>query len=157
MKPEHSTHAVAGVALSLVLLGSSGCQQKQEPAPPPPPNAAATTNPAESSTPAARVEFQKLCGKWLRPDGGYVLEIKTVAADGKMEAGYFNPGVIHVSKAVALQEGATTKVFVELQDVNYPGCTYSLTYDPKTDQLYGLYFQAAIQQTFDVTFGRLKE
>jgi hypothetical protein len=93
----------------------------------------------------------------VRPDGGYVLEIKTVATDGKIEAGYFNPGVIHVSKAFALQEGTTTKVFVELQDVNYPGCTYSLTYDPKTDQLYGQYFQAALQQTFDITFGRLKE
>ncbi len=80
-----------------------------------------------------------------------------MASDGRIDAGYFNPGPIHVSKALAIQEGEVTKVFVELQDQNYPGCTYSLTYDPKTDQLYGQYFQAALQQTFDVAFGRLKE
>ena len=76
-------------------------------------------------------------------------------ASGKIEAGYFNPAPINVSKGLAVQEGDTTKVFIELRDVNYPGCTYSLTYDPKSDQLYGQYFQAAVQQTFDVTFGRL--
>jgi len=110
-----------------------------------------------SSVGGVRPEFQKLTGKWLRPDGGYVLDLKTISADGKFEAGYYNPSPIHVSKAVAIQEGPATRIFVELQDVKYPGCTYSLTYDAKTDQLYGQYYQAAIQQTYDVAFGRLKE
>jgi len=145
------------IAVGTLALVACGCQQEKAPTTGQPTTTPTATNAMGSGSGAVRMEFQKLSGKWLRPDGGYVLEIKTVAADGKMEAAYYNPGVIHVSKALALQEGATTKVFVELQDVNYPGCTYSLTYDPKTDQLYGLYFQAAIQQTFDVTFGRLKE
>jgi hypothetical protein len=45
---------------------------------------------------------------------------------------------------------------VELRDANYPGCTYNLKYDPQTDQLFGQYFQAALQETFDVTFARVK-
>jgi len=33
-------------------------------------------------------------------------------------------------------------VFIELRDVNYPGSTYSLTYEPASDQLKGIYYQA---------------
>ena len=46
------------------------------------------------------------------------------------------------------------KLFVELRDVNYPGSTYSLRYDPARDVLEGAYFQAMEQQTFDVSFVR---
>ena len=112
------------------------------------------TNAASSA--AARPEFAKLAGKWERPDGGYVLEIKSVDASGTMQAAYFNPNPINVSRAAALYKDGATKVLVELRDENYPGCTYSLTYDPQSDQLYGQYFQASMQQTFDVTFGRMK-
>ena len=38
----------------------------------------------------------------------------------------------------------------------YPGSTYTLTYDPRRDQLEGVYFQAAMQQRFDMVFVRLK-
>jgi hypothetical protein len=157
MKFEHFKFAAVWLLGGIVVVLSNGCQK--DPALPAeatkPPEA--ITNESANAATAVRPEFQKLTGKWLRPDGGYVLELKTVAGDGKMEAAYFNPGPIHVSKAVAIQEGTTTKVFVELQDVRYPGCTYSLTYDAQTDQLYGQYYQAAIQQTYDIAFGRLKE
>jgi hypothetical protein len=109
-----------------------------------------------ASTAAVRPEFAKLAGKWERPDGGYVLEIKGVDSSGTIEAAYFNPNSINVSRAAALYKDGATKVFVELRDQNYPGCTYNLTYDPQSDQLYGQYFQASMQQTFDVTFGRMK-
>ena len=46
------------------------------------------------------------------------------------------------------------QVFVELRDVNYPGSTYTLNYDPATDRLEGLYFQAVQQQNFKVLFIR---
>ena len=100
--------------------------------------------------------FEKLKGKWLRPDGGYILEINSVEPGGKMEAAYFNPQPIHVAKAEAAQEGALTKVSVELRDVNYPGSTYVLTYETATDQLTGIYYQAALQQRFEVVFVRAK-
>ena len=48
-----------------------------------------------------------------------------------------------------------TKVFIELRDVNYPGSTYDLTYNPQADQLQGSYYQAALQQQFDVSFVRM--
>jgi hypothetical protein len=100
--------------------------------------------------------FGVLQGRWQRPDGGYVIEIKNIDQRGKMESAYFNPRPIHVAKAEADQDGQMTKVFIELRDVNYPGSTYHQTYDPKSDQLKGTYFQAALKQTFEVVFDRLK-
>jgi hypothetical protein len=97
-----------------------------------------------------------LKGRWQRPDGGYVIEIKNIDQLGKMEVAYFNPRPIHVAKADAARDGSTIKVFIELRDVFYPGSTYHLTYDPKSDQLKGTYFQAALKQTFEVVFDRLK-
>jgi hypothetical protein len=105
---------------------------------------------------AAKIGFDRLNGAWRRQDGGYVIAIKEIKPDGGMAAEYFNPKSINVSRAVALREGKDVKVFLELQDVNYPGSTYHLTYDPKSDQLKGTYFQAALKQMFDVVFDRLK-
>jgi hypothetical protein len=99
---------------------------------------------------------QQLKGTWLRPDGGYVIEVRTVEDGGHMDVAYFNPRPIKVSQAEASQEGATTKVFLELRDVQYPGSTYTLRYDPASDQLQGVYYQAALQQHFDVVFVRMK-
>jgi hypothetical protein len=48
------------------------------------------------------------------------------------------------------------QVFVELRDVNYPGSTYTLIYDPEQDRLNGYYYQAVQKVTFDVVFIRKK-
>jgi hypothetical protein len=100
--------------------------------------------------------FDLLKGRWLRPDGGYVIQIRSVDSSGKMDAGYFNPRAINVSKAQATKETGRIKVFVELSDVGYPGSTYTLIYDPKDDVLRGVYYQAAAKQSFDVYFTRMK-
>ena len=100
-------------------------------------------------------EFQKLKGNWVRPDGGYILELRSVEDGGKIAASYSNPRPINVSKAEASQDGLATKVFIELRDVNYPGSTYDLTYNSQADQLQGIYYQAALQQQFDVYFVRM--
>ncbi len=110
----------------------------------------------DESSQETSANFAVLKGRWRRPDGGYVIEIKDVEATGKVDAAYFNPNPIHVSKAEATREGGATKVFVELRDAGYPGSTYSLTYDPQNDQLRGVYFQAAMNQNFDVIFFRIK-
>ena len=112
--------------------------------------------PGGIATAFSRVDLQMLKGKWQRTDGDYVLEIRSMSSDGKMDAGYFNPSPIHVAKAEASVEGGAHKVFVELRDVNYPGSTYSLTYDSATDSLQGVYYQASFQQSFDVVFERMK-
>jgi hypothetical protein len=109
-----------------------------------------------ATTASATSEFSKLVGRWLRPDGGYVIEVRGVEENGRMQAAYFNPNPIHVAKAEASREGTVTKVFLELRDVNYPGCTYALAYDPNREMLFGVYFQAALQQNFDVVFVRAK-
>jgi hypothetical protein len=100
--------------------------------------------------------FAPLTGRWFRLDGGYVLEIRGVDAAGKMDASYLNPRPINVAKAQAMRDGSTLKVFVELQASGYPGSTYTLTYDPTGDQLCGVYYQAVLQQRFDVCFVRTK-
>jgi len=100
--------------------------------------------------------FAPLIDRWLRLDGGYVLEIRSVDAAGKVDASYLNPRPINVAKAQATREGSTLKVFVELQAYGYPGSTYTLTYDPTGDQLCGVYYQAVLQQRFDVCFVRTK-
>ena len=132
----------------------SGCGKKED-APLSAPSSAAVnvTNPP-APTATSKPDFGKLQGKWLRPDGGYILEIRSATTEGKLDAGYFNPKPIHVAKAEASREGETVKVFIELRDVNYPGSTYTLVYDPATDRLVGNYFQAAMGQNFDVEFVR---
>jgi hypothetical protein len=105
---------------------------------------------------AADSGFERLKGRWVRPDGGYVLEIRAVDARGTIDAAYLNPRPINVARAQATRDGATLKVVVELNAPNYPGSTYTLTYDPKGDLLKGTYFQAVMRQTFDVVFVRMK-
>ena len=97
----------------------------------------------------ATAGFQPLRGRWLRPDGGYILDIRDVDASGKIDAVYLNPRPIHVARAEATGDGATLQVFVELRAPGYPGSTYTLRYEPQRDQLEGSYFQAALQQRFD--------
>ena len=91
-----------------------------------PPSAA-----APASDPDAKANPQRLIGRWLRPDGGYVLDIQTVKGDRTLEVAYLNPNPVHVSRAEIEEDGKTLRVFVELRDVNYPGCTYKLTYHPE--------------------------
>ena len=42
----------------------------------------------------------------------------------------------------------------ELRAGGYDGSTYELTYDPATDRLNGIYYQAVVKQKFDVFFTR---
>ncbi len=101
-------------------------------------------------------DTSKLIGQWLRPDGGYVLELSSAGADGKLKAAYFNPRPINVAVAQWKLQDGRLQVFVELRDVNYPGSTYTLSYDPAIDRLSGIYFQAVQQQQFEVFFERKK-
>lgn len=103
-----------------------------------------------------RPGFETLIGRWLRLDGGYILEIRTVDPSGKIDALYLNPRPINIAKAEAMRDGSKLNVLVELRAPNYPGSTYTLVYDREQDQLQGTYFQAALRQSFDVQFVRMK-
>ena len=97
---------------------------------------------------------QKLYGKWMRSDGGYMLEIRNADLSGVLDAAYFNPKSIRVSRAIWMQGGAGFQVVIELNDVGYPGATYVLSHETKSDRLVGQYNQPAMQQSFDVEFVR---
>ena len=101
-------------------------------------------------------DFTALKGRWVRTDGGYVIEIQSIGASGQMQAAYYNPKPINVSQAEAKMSGAAVTVFIELRGPGYPGSTYTLIYDPKNDALKGVYYQAVIQKDFDVVFVRNK-
>ena len=142
-------------ASSLLMIGSTGCNREPARVEPPATSSQTATNATITVRPATN-EFGVLKGKWQRGDGDYLLEVRSADSEGKLDAGYFNPSPINVSQARAAREGGDLKIFVELRDANYPGCTYKLTYDAKSDQLFGQYYQAALRQTYDVAFGRMK-
>ena len=103
---------------------------------------------------SADTSFDRLVGRWLRADGGYVLEIRAVTPEGRVDASYLNPRPIHVARAEAARGGDIVTLLVELRDVNYPGSRYRLWYDAGRDILQGTYYQAAQQETYDVAFER---
>lgn len=109
--------------------------------------------PAFAQAPA---DFMALKGRWARTDGGYVIEVRNVDAGGRMQAAYYNPNPINVSRAEAARSGAAVTVFIELRAPGYPGSTYTLIHDPRSDQLKGVYHHAGLQQNFEVVFVRGK-
>jgi hypothetical protein len=100
------------------------------------------------------VKPDPLVGSWIRPDGGYQLEIRAAQKDGTLDVSYLNPQPINVSRAEWRQEGTSLKVLVVLNDVNYPGSTYTLDYLSDQDRLVGNYFQAVYQENYYVEFVR---
>jgi hypothetical protein len=111
---------------------------------------------AETGQPIEKTDANRLEGRWLRPDGGYVLELGEVRKDGTLMATYFNPRPIKVFRATWKRKEGKLNLFVELRDVNYPGSKYNLRYDPASDRLKGTYFQAVEKQTYDIEFIRIK-
>ncbi|MEJ2286214.1 MAG: hypothetical protein P8X85_21780 [Desulfobacterales bacterium] len=101
-------------------------------------------------------DFHPLIGRWQRTDGGYVIEIHSIAPDGKIKVGYFNPHPINVEKAQASKDKKHIKFEMTLRDVGYPGSAYTLVYSSEKDVLLGYYFHAISRQYFDVLFVRIK-
>ncbi len=111
---------------------------------------------ADTQKSAKKIDVQQLTGRWLRPDGGYILELAAIGKDGTLKASYFNPRPINVGQARYTRKDGKLTIFIELRDVNYPGSKYNLQYDPKTDRLIGTYFQAVQGETYNVSFVRIK-
>ncbi len=111
---------------------------------------------AEAPAAPADSAFAALQGRWMRPDGGYVINIRSVAASGKLDASYANPNPLPFARAEATRDEKTIKLFFELRAGGYNGSTYTLIYDPANDILRGVYHQAVAQQKFDVYFTRTR-
>jgi hypothetical protein len=99
-------------------------------------------------------DFSVIAGQWARIDGSYTLRVEDVMPDGKVNVSYFNPGRIHVAESRVSTQQGRIKLFVKLQDEGYPGCTYTLFYYHEQDVLAGVYYQAAVGQTYEVVFVR---
>lgn len=103
-----------------------------------------------------KITTERLIGRWVRPDGGYVLAIHSVQDKGTLDASYYNPHSINIAHAEWRRENGRLGVFIELRDKSYPGSQYSLRYFPEEDALAGTYFQAVHKQTFEIIFIRQK-
>ena len=158
MRPRRSSRgwksAAQTVSALVMLAGIAACSK--EPAKP-----AAAAAPAETAAAAAKTApaavpepVRKFFGRWMRSDGGYSLEVKGADLSGVLQAAYFNPKSIHVSRAIWMQGPSGFQIVVELNDVGYPGATYVLSHDAQGDRLVGQYNQPAMQQSFDVEFVR---
>ena len=107
-----------------------------------------------SSHQPQQTDYSMLVGDWVRPDGGYVLHIDSIHADGTCQVSYFNPNPINVAAATLMSQDRVIKLFVELRDVGYPGSKYALVYKPENDVLQGTYYQARDQETYNIVFLR---
>lgn len=101
-------------------------------------------------------DHHQLVGDWERTDGEYTLRIYSASSGGKLDATYFNPGSINVASAEWALKDDHCLIVVVLQDVNYPGSTYTLEYVPEGDQLTGNYYQAVEKVNYEVGFTRKK-
>jgi hypothetical protein len=100
--------------------------------------------------------FKALPGRWVRVEGGYVIAIKAIDTDGRLDASYANPRPLPFYTAVATSEGGVLKLFFELRAGGYGGSTYTLNYDAASDRLVGVYDQVVVKQKFNVVFVRAK-
>ncbi|HSG22047.1 MAG TPA: hypothetical protein VLA64_03725 [Azonexus sp.] len=119
------------------------------------PACAQGVKPGDSPTvSAANAGINVLKGNWVRPDGGYVIAIKSIGPGGQLEAMYFNPNPLPFARAQAVQKGTALRVSLELRAGGYSGSTYELTYDPAADRLTGTYYQAVAKQRYEIYFVR---
>ena len=134
---------LVGLALAWAVTGIATAQ-----------NAVPATTGVTSPPIAGQANFDTLHGTWIRPDGGYRIVIRNTAENGQIEAMYFNPTELPFAKAQASRQNAQLRVFFELRAGGYNGSTYDLVYDPASDRLKGVYYQAVVKQSFDVYFVR---
>ena len=141
----HSGKKAVSAAIFLLLIGFLGLAP-----------AVVLAEDADAVRHIDKNDLQLIFGRWVRPDGGYMLDLKEIEKDGTLKAAYFNPTPINVYRAELYWKQDAITIFVELRDLNYPGSTYNLIYDPKTDRLVGTYFQAVQKVSYDIEFMRSK-
>jgi len=133
-----------------LLYNKSGMRADPEPA-----ASNAKTSGKEVISIVSSDNFQNLVGRWIRSDGGYIIEIRNVNSNGQLQAAYFNPRPINVSQARLIHMDKEVQIFIELRDTGYPGATYALTYHPEQNMLAGIYYQPTVDQSFEVVFVRM--
>lgn len=95
-----------------------------------------------------------LVGSWQRTDAAYLIKITTVGDEGVLDAAYFNPNPINVGQSGWRVYEKVLQIYVQMDDVNYRGSFYDLSYDKEKNILRGTYYQATLKQTYNVIFKR---
>jgi hypothetical protein len=155
------TISLALIAVLIIAAGclrNSGSADKDKPAMTTAVDTASVPS-VTSQAPLAADEGKiesRLKGRWQRSDGNYLLQVFTVAADSTLKAGYYNPNPVNVESGEWTVQEGRLYIRVILRDVNYPGSTYVLEYQPGNDILAGNYYQAVDGVNYDVMFSRVK-
>jgi hypothetical protein len=139
LKPGALSITIILIAIAIFLLFSNCSEEKK---------------PVKEKSQSTEINPQKLAGSWLRPDGGYVLELSNVNIDGRVDAAYYNPNPINVAESKWLWHETRLQVYIKFEDVNYPRSTYTLEYFSSHDRLIGNYYQAVMGQNYSVEFVR---
>jgi hypothetical protein len=100
--------------------------------------------------------FGVLKGRWQALNGYEVLEIKQIEATGRMEAAFWKPEPVHVSRAQAGRDGKVTRVLIHLRYPDSSCCFFDLTYEPGSERLKGIYWLKGRSKSTDVVFIRVK-
>ena len=114
------------------------------------------TGAAAQTSIASQTNFDALPGRWVRVEGGYVISIAGVDANGRLDANYANPRQLPFHSAMATNDNGVLRLVCELRAGGCDGSTYTLSYDAANDQLKGVYDQVVLKQRFDVTFVRAR-
>ena len=135
------SHSFTLLLISIIFINIS-CSQK--------------TPPSEKKATVKKIDPQILAGRWIRPDGGYVLEVSNIKENGSIAVAYFNPKPINVAESYWQWDNNRLNLFVKFDDVNYTGSTYTLEYLPDKKRLIGIYFQAMLGQKYYVEFTKME-
>lgn len=95
-----------------------------------------------------------LVGTWVRTDNPYKMVVSSFKDDGTLDASYLNPQSINVAIAKWEVYENQLYMYIELQDVNYPGSNYTLIFNPETKTLQGDYYQAIADEIYRVEFAK---
>ncbi len=92
-------------------------------------------------------------GRWVRTDAPYIIELRQ-GKSKKLQATYFNRRYINVEKTETAEQNGLHYVMIRLQDVNYQGSMYLLSYNREGDTIDGVYIHGASGQRYQVIFTR---
>jgi hypothetical protein len=97
-----------------------------------------------------------LKGVWGRRDGLGEINISEVIDNGVLKATFYNPKLINIEKSTWLNSSGVLRIHILFREDNYPGSTFSLNYIAEKDVLVGVYFDAVTNESYTVTFDRVR-
>jgi hypothetical protein len=95
-------------------------------------------------------------GVWGRIDGLGEINISQVMDNGLLKATFYNPKLVNIEKAIWTNSSEVLRIYILLREDSYPGSGFSLNYSSEKDLLVGFYYDALVNESYAVTFKRVK-